>query len=323
VSAHLSEPETTNCPACGKATVRRSLSVHDRMCGVPGDFKLIECAACGLWYLNPRPTRAGIEAYYPANYAPYVPSQPGSCAPWRRWSRDYGMRRRSGLVRRYKRTGRLIDVGCASGRFLAEMQRYPGWELAGIEANAQVAGQTGRSLGLPVIAGQLEAAGLPPAAYDVVTLWDVIEHLHEPRATLTEIRRILRPDGLLILRTPSLDSWDARLFGRYWAGLDAPRHLTVYRKASMRRLLSATGFDIQALRGGGAGYFIVQLSLRFWLNDRPAAPRWRSAALALCDNSATRLLSALPLAACDQAGLGSEMLVVARPAHSGEEPAGD
>lgn len=286
--------------------------MRDRLCGLPGSFALVRCAGCGLLYLSPRPVPTCIHIYYPESYESFIKQRTDRLPLWQRYSLRYGLWKRCRLVLRYKRSGRLLDLGCGTGQFLAEMGRYPGWKLAGVEPNAEAANFACQVLGLNVHLGDLFSAQFPDRHFDVVTMWDVLEHLYEPIAVLQEVGRVLKPDGVLILRTPSLDSWDAHVFGRYWAGLDAPRHLAVYSRHTAEELLARAGFTVRDLKTGSGSYFVCLLSLRFLLEEVVTALWLRRMLMALIQNALARLVLAVPLAVADHWGLGSEMLIVAQ-----------
>jgi SAM-dependent methyltransferase len=162
----------------------------------------------------------------------------------------------------------------------------------GVELNGAVAQAAREQHQLEVFAGTLEEAGYPAKMFDVVTLWDVLEHLHDPAATLREIHRILKDDGILVVRVPNLASWNAHLFGRYWAGLDAPRHLYVFSPATLTRLQSQNGLKVFARSSAIAGYLVFVLSVQFWLNAHNVAPSVRQRLLGLLNHPVARLLSA-------------------------------
>jgi SAM-dependent methyltransferase len=305
------EEETVACPLCGQTAAQPVWVLRDRLCGLPGRFRLVRCRGCTLLYLNPRPTPSRLLAYYPETYESFLLRPPAELGWSRRWSLGYGLWKRCRLVRRYKKAGRLLDVGCGTGQFLAALRRFPGWEVAGVEPHPHAAAFARRTFGLPVHTGDLRSAPYPAASFDVVTLWDVLEHLSAPLADLAAIRRLLKPDGVLILRTPSADSWDARVFGPYWAGLDAPRHLAVYSRRTLAQLLRRVGFTIVDLRTGGGSAAIVLLSLRFLLAETSGL---RRRLLALLETPVARLALGPPLALTDRLGLGSELVAVARPA---------
>jgi SAM-dependent methyltransferase len=121
-------------------------------------------------------------------------------------------------------------------------------------------------LGLP-ISHQLKTADLE-GSLDVVTMWDVIEHLHQPAETLTMVRQLLKPGGWLIVSTPNPASLDARLFRGHWKGLDVPRHTVVLDKRAMRRLLADSGFRLARVYSFYGRHTVFALSLQLWLKCR-------------------------------------------------------
>lgn len=235
---------------------------------------LVRCRRCSLIYQNPRPTLGEMGQHYPSHYDAYHYDRELRQRNWlKRWAAEYGIDKRCRYVTRYKQSGALLDIGCATGLFLDGMRRRGNWELLGLEPSAPAA-EAARRLGLRVITGTLEETDFPTGHFDVVTLWDVIEHLHDPAGALRRIARILKPGGILVIRTPNFDSWEARLFGRYWAGLEPPRHLFVFTPQTLGAMLAQAGFAIrhQDCRSGGYMAFLrsVQFRLTFTrLSDRP------------------------------------------------------
>jgi SAM-dependent methyltransferase len=186
-----------------------------------------------------------------------------------RLNRRYGLRKRCNAVAEMKPSGgRLLDVGCATGVFLNGMRRTGKWEVFGVEPNASAADYARRRFGIEVHTGMLREAGYPDEHFDVVSLWHVIEHVLEPVADLREVRRILKPNGLLVLTTPNLDSFDARLFGRFWAGLETPRHLFVFSLSTLTRLLSGLGFELVRKRCINGTWWAFATSIQFLAEEK-------------------------------------------------------
>jgi 2-polyprenyl-3-methyl-5-hydroxy-6-metoxy-1,4-benzoquinol methylase len=134
-----------------------------------------------------------------------------------------------------------IEIGCANGDFLLRL-REEGWNVQGIEP-AEQAAATARQRGLTVHHGTLESAQLPAASADVLFAWMVIEHLPQPRVTLEQIQRVLKPGGILAFNVPNFGCWEPWIFGRNWDAYELPRHLQHFTPQTITRLLESNGFQ--------------------------------------------------------------------------------
>ncbi|MEM2676114.1 MAG: class I SAM-dependent methyltransferase [Candidatus Bathyarchaeia archaeon] len=267
--------ETVACDLCGNDDTEIVFVERDRLHHIDGVFYLVRCRQCGLMYINPRPTFEEIRRYYPRDYHAYKAYDHASLIA--RFDYRYGIRKRcqAVIVHTGLRGGRILDIGCATGGFLDAMRHWGDWELYGVEIDAEAANYAKEHLGLNVFAGTLVDANYPDDFFDVVTLWNVLEHLHQPQATLFEISRIIRPRGWLIISLPNPDCIEAKIFGRYWAGLDAPRHLYIYSRHTLRQALDKAGFIIKKILSFTGRYHVLALSLSFWVDDRISSERWR------------------------------------------------
>jgi 2-polyprenyl-3-methyl-5-hydroxy-6-metoxy-1,4-benzoquinol methylase len=261
------ELEPVRCAICGSDAAHEVCWGRDRLCGQPGEFRIVECGGCSLTYLNPRPTARALEAFYPNEYPPHRPAAGNPAVPnrTRMWVKAWAARWYTrGLqfdpvhvretLRRIedfppyfplgffptKPGGRLLDVGCGSGIYLHAFQKL-GWEAYGVEISPGVAERARKTFGLNVITSELEEARFPDGYFDVVTLIHVMEHLRHPVRTLQEVRRILTADGIAVVALPNLRSLARLLFRAHWFHWDVPRHLYHYSPTSLRRLLAKVG----------------------------------------------------------------------------------
>ena len=148
--------------------------------------------------------------------------------------------------------GRLLDVGCGNGRFLAQMRKL-GWEVVGVEPDPEAVRIAKERFGLEVFQGTLEEAGFPDNSFDAITMNHVIEHVPDPIRLLAECRRVLKPGGKLVVVTPNIWSLGRRLFGEHWRGWEVPRHLFLFSPKSLRTCAERAGLVVQNLRTTSKG----------------------------------------------------------------------
>lgn len=303
--------ETTTCALCGSDQSTEYAIIPDLLLDRPHvTARLVRCSACGLIYQNPRPTPDEMGQHYPPTYESYSDHRAQSrCL--RRRAFEYGMAKRCRFVTDQVQSGRLLDLGCAAGLFLVAM-RERGWEVQGVEVSEETARFAREQHKLDVFAGTLEDAALPDAHFDAVTMWDVLEHVHDPVATLREVRRILKPGGVLVVRVPNLASWDARFFGDCWAGLDAPRHLYVFTPETLHVVEAQAGLAQVATSTDIGGYMIFALDVRFWMNAHAIPENAKRIAGKLLYNPVSRIASAPLFLPSSRGGSGPLLVSVSR-----------
>ncbi len=218
-----------------------------------GPTRVVRCA-CGLVFVTPAPPRAALEdAYDETYYRPWTGEALRRGRIWRRRLAEVGA-----LV---ARPGRLLDVGCGTGDFLA-LARARGWEVSGTELSPYAA-RVAAARGLTVVPGEVWETRLPPDRFDVATCWHVIEHVADPRRVLEEIRRVLRPGGWLVLATPNLDDHIFRAAYRLARGRrpalyeegEREVHLFHFSARPLQALVTAAGLEVVELgfdRGAAA-----------------------------------------------------------------------
>ncbi len=236
------EMEVVDCLLCGSPDRRVFMHGRDLMCGVPGEFTLVECARCGFLYLSPRPDEAEIVRYYPDSYAFYSTPDVNQTSTWRKRTVRDDLERRCRAVNERVPTGDLLDIGAASGQFIFAMREH-GWNVRGLEPSETGVERARAAFGVTMDQGTLETVDYPAESFDAVTMWEVLEHVRRPKETLEQIGHILRPGGFLIMSMPNRDALDAKIFRRGWIGYDVPRHFSVFSRSQIVQAVVDTGFE--------------------------------------------------------------------------------
>lgn len=200
---------------------------------------LVRCRRCRLQFVSPRIVAATILAGYAAGDDPEYVSQ-----------MDARVRTFAGALREIERLagrrGRLLDIGTAAGAFL-KAATDAGWDATGVEPNAWLAAWGRERYGVRIHVGSIDDVAFEAVTFDVVTLWDVIEHTPDPMHVLRRVGTLLRPGGMVIVNYPDIGSWIARLLGRRWLFLTSV-HLHYFDRTTIRRLLHTTGFEVAEVR---------------------------------------------------------------------------
>ena len=255
--------QSSVCPICGEAG-RYAYTGIDLLVGLPGEFRYDSCTQCGADYQVPTPTLDQIASFYPDEYAPYKPGKVKTRNPLEQsvLRACYGYRHLQGGLPDwlaslfssfayqdsvpFKTDGRMLDVGCGGGKFLRSMKQL-GWQTQGVEFN-QSAVATCHEAGLEVFQGELAAAAFPDSSFDLVTARHVIEHIADPKPFVAEIFRVLKPGGLMLLRTPNSEALGRGWFGTHWFANDAPRHLILFSSRNLELLANQQGFRQQTTK---------------------------------------------------------------------------
>ena len=239
---------TVNCNLCGRDEFRvrfpatadgTALQVDAFRCTHSGyglHAQIVECRHCGLVYANPRwPSDFVLDAYSAVEDETYVEERLGRELTFRHHLRQ--MERIIGPAA----GRRLLDVGAYIGVFV-EVAGAAGWRAQGVEPSTWAAAEACRR-GLNVTVGTLATVEWPAESFDVVTLWDVIEHFVDPAAELERARRLLRPGGWLVVHTMDIDAPFARLMGQRWPWL-MDMHLYYFSGRTLGRMLSDHGYEV-------------------------------------------------------------------------------
>lgn len=312
--------ETVGCLFGHQDVPELAFDGSDRLGQSRDTFRIMRCSKCGLLFVSPRPTLTEMAHYYPfEKYQPFDVAIADK--PWLHRRRlSYIQNKRCRFIERAKTGGRLLDVGCATGNFLVQIRKRGDWEVYGVDVNGRAIEYAQQRFNLDVFHGVLEEARYPSDFFDVVTLWSVLEHLHDPLETLREVERILCPDGMLGFTIPFGDSLDAHLFGLHWALLDPPRHLYTFTRTTLEELLTRAGFEILRVRCLTAGYLSLWRSIRSCVRNRKSVSDGavQRILFRFIPSPLFRVLSFPYVWTTERIGRGATISVLAKPAKVGK-----
>lgn len=257
---------------CGGSGAPAVSGVRDPDRQLDGDWSFRHCDGCGVYWLDPAPLPQEMWKAY-ATYHTHTQKRDSRLLrsllslahrfirlAWLPSVIASGLKREADDLRFMmlgsEKPGRLLDVGCGGGRFLRRMQKR-GWQVVGTDFDEQATRKVSDRYGIETHVGDLPQCGLPAASFDAITLSQAIEHLYDPKATLQECLRLLKPGGLLVMTTPNAASLGAQEFGASWRGWEAPRHLQLFTVESLAALTQQAGFDIVEARTCSAGSAVV------------------------------------------------------------------
>ena len=267
------------CPRCrhcgGEGPVRHE-ALRDPMFGTPGSWSLRQCAnpSCGLGWLDPQPLVAEIPKLY-ASYYTHADGGEPAAQSYHSGGLKGRLKRLLGNLLFWKKPvfhtdllhlqgkapGRLLDVGCGDGVFLAAAARE-GWQALGLDFDEKAVAAAKRLPGVDARVGDLFDQGFAAGSFDAIVMNNVIEHLPEPARVFAECHRLLAKGGRLVMITPNVDALGHEVFGRHWRGLEPPRHLQIFNARTLRAFAGAAGFrTIHAFSSIGHGMFEMSRDL--------------------------------------------------------------
>lgn len=234
----------TQCPVCKGNSFQHFLNVKDYSV-TQETFTLDQCKDCGFIFTNPRPTESEIGKYYAfEDYISHTNTNKGFINKAYQWVRNYTLNQKKNLVEKLNNgKGTITDIGCGTGHFLKTCKEN-GWKVNGSEpsddARKIATDQTQQEIKTQVY--DLKTTS------DVVTLWHVLEHVHQLDKTLQHIESLVKKGGHLIIALPNHKSWDAQAYNEHWAAYDVPRHLYHFDRDTVKKLIEQHGFKLTEVK---------------------------------------------------------------------------
>jgi 2-polyprenyl-3-methyl-5-hydroxy-6-metoxy-1,4-benzoquinol methylase len=226
-----------SCPLCGSSTIHQVLTAVDYTVSKE-KFEIWHCDQCSGRFTQNIPTSSRIGRYYQSQeYISHSETRKGLINRLYHNVRKITLRSKQNWVKAASgvKQGSLLDIGSGTGAFLHYMKQN-GWQVTGLEPDEK-ARQNAKEIYEVESKPVEELFSLQKEQYDAITMWHVLEHVHEIHAYLQNIRGLLKPTGTLLIAVPNYTSLDAEIYKEYWAAYDVPRHLYHFSPTAMEKLL--------------------------------------------------------------------------------------
>lgn len=233
--------QKVNCPLCRSSEYRINFMAPADPVEKSGYFSVAKCIECGFVFTNPQAEEKDLKELYSTEY--YGERHQRFWFIIEKFIELF-RKRRIEQIEKFKKKGRILDIGCGRGKMLAGL-KGKGWETYGTELSEESSRFARERLGLEVYCGNFLHSKFPTDFFDCVTLWHVLEHLKDPLKNLMEVRRILRKDGLLLIAVPDYGGAQSVFSGRAWFHLDVPRHYSHFTKNTLSNFLDKAGFEVR------------------------------------------------------------------------------
>jgi len=239
------EQKLDTCPVCGGKEIIKFLDIKDHSISKE-TFTIEECTNCGLKFTNPRPSEYQIGKYYQSEeYISHSDTKKGFINKIYHIVRTYTLKGKLDLIRKYSSGTRLLDIGCGTGYFL-KYAKENGYTVTGMEPDVTARKLAEKNLSQEIFSDIFSIE--PNEQVDAITMWHVLEHVHQLQETLLKLKSLLKSKGTLIIAVPNPESYDAQFYKEYWAAYDVPRHLYHFNQKSMQVLLQTYGFKLIATK---------------------------------------------------------------------------
>lgn len=250
------------CPVCEKDKFQDFLKSTDFFL-TQEKFTIVKCESCGFLFVNPRPDANKIGSYYKStNYISHSNTRKGAFNKLYHFIRKRNHKSKLNIIQKYVKPGSVLDIGCATGEFLAYCQKN-GWKTTGVEPDESARNYAKNTNSISVYdESYFEKTG--GDQFDVVTLWHVLEHVYPLAERIRQIKNLLTEHGLLVVAVPNPNSFDAKFYNEYWAGYDLPRHIYHFGQNQIKELFDKNGFSLtEILPMKFDSYYVSLLSEKY------------------------------------------------------------
>lgn len=264
---HVELMENLNkCPACNSTEIHLSFVANDYFLSGE-EFQVMQCSICSLRFTSPRPSAAESGRYYESkDYISHDTSRKDLLTHIYTLARNFMLGKKFKIVRKHIRGKKILDIGCGTGEFLNHC-KINGLEAYGVEVNQKPRDAAKMNYDLDV-RGNIAEFSPEQFKFDCISLWHVLEHIHELEKTMDHLKAYLNPEGVLIIALPNCRSWDADHYGKFWAAWDLPRHIYHFDIRSFTKFAEIKKLKIVETRPQVLDSFYVSLLSEKYLKSK-------------------------------------------------------
>jgi 2-polyprenyl-3-methyl-5-hydroxy-6-metoxy-1,4-benzoquinol methylase len=255
------------CPICESENLQEHLKINDYFLSKE-IFTIQKCGQCGFKLTSPRPSKENIGSYYKSeDYISHSNKSQGIFAAVYQLARKLNLSSKYAIIAKHTKPGKALDIGTGTGHFLNYLQNKQ-WNVQGIEPN-KVAAEFARTNFNLKIDSEKKLSELENGSFDLITMWHVLEHVHNLNERMNELERLIKPNGLVILALPNTESYDENYYVKYWAAYDVPRHLYHFCKRDVKELAQKHNLRIEKIYPMKLDAFYVSL-----LSEKYIGKKW-------------------------------------------------
>ena len=262
------EKMNNKCPWCGSEKAQINLWLKDEFL-TKEDFHICECLNCGLLYTMPRPDKEKIGAYYKSEaYYSHQENKKGFIPKVYERVKSINLKHKYRLATNGMQPGKLLDIGCGVGDFLHTAEMH-GWECIGVEPSEDAKAIAQKRMKGKIIASE-ELEGFPDGAFDVITMWHVLEHVDDLKWQVAQLQRLVKPSGRVVIAVPNYKSYDGQYYKEHWAAYDVPRHLNHFNRITLSKIFKTSGLELVMMdKLKWDAYYISYLSEQYRHHSLP------------------------------------------------------
>ena len=231
-----------NCPWCNSEKTQTYIWVKDEFL-TKEEFQIQECLNCGLLFTEPRPPKDKIGDYYKSEeYYSHQENKKGFIPKLYESIKAINLKNKYKIATNGKSVGKLLDIGCGVGDFIHTAEEQ-GWQCTGVEPSQDAKAIAKKRIKAEIFSSE-DLEQIPNETFDVITMWHVLEHVDDFKWQMSQLQRLIKKGGRIVIALPNYKSYDATFYKEKWAAYDVPRHLNHFNKDTLVKIFKTNDLNL-------------------------------------------------------------------------------